>query len=759
MKLSKEKPKIIIGIVLAIAVVGILLMILPMQTFIGQTIKANFAKSIQPTKVTTTDNTILSSYSTMQCSDKIDNNNDGSIDFGGCDCNNNGEIETQVGSTAALRKSLCEAGPKEKVAGYDPWCKFQAGVWYEQDENCLDKNDDSEEAECIGKFCLDDFEYKKNRINKIILVVSDSLRADHLSSYGYERDTSPNIDRFASEGVRFSNDISQARWTLESFTSILSSLHTITHNVDQDNPLDECWVTLPEVLSENGYKTTAFSNGAGYANSTYQGQGFDEYNWLIELDETELNEQIFDWLDSNYEDSFFMMIHYMSPHSPYDAPGRYKEKFVGDEYYLEDNYPDAPICTDNPYQGDGCIGYEVGEEDITGENITDIDYYVAKYDGEISYMDSEFQNLLDHLEELGIKDDTLIVFMADHGEVFARGDIILTHSGLYDDTLHVPLIIRYPPAISSQVIDEQVESIDVMPTILDMTSLSGPSTMQGKSLLPLINGEGTGETENVFSGEKDETGSIRNENWKLIENIHSSNGEIELYDLQNDPEELTDVADENPAILLELEEELQRNIDEYGDLSCRVIPVSSRKAAIIETSNSFDFETDSWEEFWYGDTSSEGSSFWHTEDDNGDTVLEGWDHILLRTVHDYVSIDEIQFEFKPLSPGFNLNFLNFGENSKYYFYFNEDSVKLMLQDGEDLQELQRVDYDFERGVRYNINIELVDNTVILKINDEEIIENPISLESDEIYISLETLEGSIVWFDNIIITGKRTSLF
>ena len=573
-----------------------------------------------------------------ECGDNIDNDNDGSIDRNGCDCNKDGEIETSINSQSKMAELSCETTPSNK----NTLCKNKTGIWYTADSDCENRLDDSE-ASCVGieefilpnqttsccaglmeydctdfcpgpncceegeTICLDacaasgEFilptqttsccagltEYdctafcpgpncceegetlcSDEELNtgisqpKIILVISDSLRADHLSTYGYERNTSPNIDAFASEGIQFSNEISQARWTLESFTSILSSLHTITHQATDTSPLDTCWETLPEVLQENGYETVAFSNGASFADSTHQGQGFDDYYWDEEIDETEMNEQVFDWLDQNHEDPFFMMVHYMSPHSPYEAPAPYADEFIGDEYSSEDNYPDVPICETEMWHGDGCIGTAIAEE-----NITDIDDYVARYDEEISSMDAEFQSLLDHLDELGIKDDTLIIFTADHGEVFYRDGIILGHQGLYDDTLHVPLIIRYPSLFEPQIIDDQTQSIDIMPTIFDILNIEGPDTMQGNSLLPLIEGVGTGE-ETVFSGDGNWMGSIRNASYKLIEYIPSSDGETELYDLVNDPEELINIAAEYPSTVLELEAELQENIDTYENALC-----------------------------------------------------------------------------------------------------------------------------------------------------------------------------------------------
>lgn len=484
-----------------------------------------------------------------ECSDRVDNDGDGYIDLNGCDCDGNGRIETGLGAETALRNSLCEAEPGSDVAGYTAWCNGkEAGVWYDADPDCEGRFDDSEGSELV---------------DKVILVVADSLRADHLSCYDYVRETSPNIDEFASEGALFSWSISQARWTLESFTSFLSSLHPITHRVSSGDspPLDDCWETLPEVLSDNGFKTVAFSNGPPFNSPDYQGDIFDEFYSDDEIDEGELNDEITDWLGDNSDESFFMMIHYASPHSPYDAPEPYGDMYLGDEHYLADIYPDAPeVCEDSEWGEDGCIGSAIAED-----GILDIDHYVAEYDAEVTYLDSEFQNLLDELEGLGIKDDTLIILTADHGEVFAKHNIYLEHDWFYDDTLHVPLIMRHPEFIDPIVIDPQVQSIDIMPTVLEAAGIEGPDTMQGNSLWLLFNGKSKNDT-NVFSNESDWVASVRNDNWKLIKEIYT--GAVELFNLNNDPHELSDVSDTNPGVVAALEAEIQDYVDSYSELVC-----------------------------------------------------------------------------------------------------------------------------------------------------------------------------------------------
>jgi len=238
------------------------------------------------------------------------------------------------------------------------------------------------------------------------------------------------------------------------------------------------------------------------------------------------------------------MVQYAFTHGPYDAPEPYKKMFVGDEYY--DRYTDAPGICGQAWKGVGCIPGIVAED-----GILDIDYYVAKFDGEIRYTDALVLELVKRIEDMGIADDTILIFTGDHGESLGAHNTFFHHEFLYDDTIKPPLIIKYPQKIPrNKTVTNQVQSIDLYPTILDLANITLLVDIDGMSLMPLI--EGTSNREcNAFSFEGGRT-AIRTKKWKYIFYVNE-----ELYDLESDPDELTNVLSQNPEIAGQLRNKVE----------------------------------------------------------------------------------------------------------------------------------------------------------------------------------------------------------
>jgi arylsulfatase A-like enzyme len=374
----------------------------------------------------------------------------------------------------------------------------------------------------------------------IIFVSIDSLRADHLSSYGYFRNTSPNIDRFAEKAIIFKNAFSQSYWTLPSHASIFISKYPSAHDVkNSSQKLSSAEITLAEILKKNGYKTLAFT-GDGYVSSVFGfSQGFDIF---VEDDFTLANniQKALEWIKINKDVKFFIFLHGYELHSLLLIPRNF-----------------LTIYADPQYKGIGKT-FNLDEVGYLSKSLneSDVDYITACYDGGINYIDQLVGILLDELSKLQLEKNTIIVITSDHGQALMEHGYILKHVDLYDEIIHIPLIIKSPRISFKKIIENQVQSIDIMPTILDLVGISIPATVQGRSLLPLIN-----EPENtsfpVYS-EKEDAVSIRINEFKFI---WRDSGRHELYNLANDPKEKINLIDRYPNLGKILEREINRFLE------------------------------------------------------------------------------------------------------------------------------------------------------------------------------------------------------
>ena len=319
----------------------------------------------------------------------------------------------------------------------------------------------------------------------VILISIDTLRADHLGCYGYHRDTSPSIDRLASEGILFENAFSNSHWTLPSHMSMMTSQYPSVHDVNlhyrYDQRLDESKTTLAEVLKSNGYATAAFTGGGQVAPEFGFGQGFDEYNTIDTLyGNTELLDGIFDWLDKNHDRRFFMFVHTYSAHSPYIPPEPFRGMF--DDNY-SGNIIDSPEKMNKACIGD-CNIHGLFASSINTSDPQDVYHAIALYDEGIRYTDYCIGELLERLDSLDLSRETAIIFTSDHGEDLTEHGIIAEHHDVYDEQTHVPLIIRLPGGDSKRA-ESLVQSIDITPTILDILDIPPTPGMQGEDLIPM----------------------------------------------------------------------------------------------------------------------------------------------------------------------------------------------------------------------------------------------------------------------------------
>jgi len=389
----------------------------------------------------------------------------------------------------------------------------------------------------------------KKGIN-VILIIVDALNADHLGCYGYSKNSSSNIDLFAKEGVIFEQAFSQATWTVPSVASILTSLYPSVHKLDTNQcKLDESKVTLATILKRGEYLTSAFTGG-GYVDRRFGfNQGFDKFkSSKYFLREREIGQggrlqyiaqDFILWWKWNYwvrrkNKNFFAYLHCWDVHEPFIAHKKDLQLFKRDYTDILTDVNNTLRFLRSPFrkkfrcQNINSFYLNVINKGKISLNKNDISYLRALYDNEIHYLDRIFAQFINKLKKIGLFDNTLIILTADHGnELFEKWRV--GHGGpMYEKLAHIPLIIRFPKAeFSGKRVNEQVQSIDIFPTILDFLNINSNQTVQGRSLIPLIQGR----SDNLPAYAEDiGTRSIRWDKWKLITRKPESysNASIEL---------------------------------------------------------------------------------------------------------------------------------------------------------------------------------------------------------------------------------------
>jgi arylsulfatase A-like enzyme len=403
----------------------------------------------------------------------------------------------------------------------------------------------------------------------VLLITIDTLRSDHIGAYGYNKNITPHIDKLAKEGITFKKVIAQAPYTAPSHASILTSTYPFVHNTRNmffqdasgkkiegvNYPLPPENVTLAEILKEEGYYTSAFVSGCTLTEK-FSGlhQGFDVYEDTfdgVERGADSTNQLVFKWLQENYKKKFFLWVHYFDPHFPYSPPESVKK----DSTFKKMNFDiDLKKIRKNPFLRDRIKSQE------------DIARQIYLYDMEIKFVDEQVGTLLKMIKEYNIIDNTLIILTADHGESLIEHNEYFDHgSYLYDVCLKIPLIIKFPHnELIGKVRNLMVQSIDIMPTILDFLKIQLRNELQGKSLMPIILNKkmstipfSYSESDAVLSerfGER--LRAYREENWKLIYASDGVMAESELYNKADDPYETKNVIDENKELAERLKEKL-----------------------------------------------------------------------------------------------------------------------------------------------------------------------------------------------------------
>ena len=392
----------------------------------------------------------------------------------------------------------------------------------------------------------------------LILISLDTLRADHLGSYGYERPTSPALDAFARDGVLFESVTAPAPWTLPSHASLFTGLYPHTHGVkNYGTKLDPRTPTLASILSARGYRAKAIVNHHvlgpdfglmhGFAEAEYVSEWSDgdaDTRQLTDRGE-EITTKAIDWID-RAKSPFLLFLHYFDVHSDYSARPEYVAMFA------------------KPYAGpiDGSTA-QLLEMRADGTRIdgADLEHLVALYDAEIRQLDDQLARLLRALDERGLSDRTLIVVTSDHGEELMEHGSVLHGRTMYQEVIGVPLLVRGPGIPRGTRVAQNVSLTDLLPTLLEVLGAPVPPGVQGRSVVSYWTEPGRLHAEHLAFAEADWMNAqpdmkrmVRRGRHKL--HLNRMTDATELYDVVADPHEQADLAAREAERVRELRADL-----------------------------------------------------------------------------------------------------------------------------------------------------------------------------------------------------------
>jgi arylsulfatase A-like enzyme len=373
----------------------------------------------------------------------------------------------------------------------------------------------------------------------VILIVVDTLRVDHMSCYGYGRNTTPHIDKFAEDSLLFENAISASPWTIPSIGCLFTSMHpTVLGYRGKPIKLNEYFLTLAEIFKNNKYSTGGIVSSAFASSRLGFGQGFDFYDEDSaqghgHISSPSVTEKAISFLEKNKRENFFLFLHYFDPH--YD-------------YILHEDYDFYPEYEGSLFSRQPLIR-EIRKIAPTLSS-DDIKYLRALYDSEINFTDEYLGILFAKLKELGLYDDALIIFTSDHGEEFSeRGDHWIGHTTkLYQELIHVPLIIKLPGTTSKKNVDENVGLMDLMPTLVDYLGMKTDVKYEFEGeIIDLPDGKRS-ENADIISQTFNNASllSLIRDGRKLI--LNTSDNSSELYSLNEDPEEMANIDEEKREV-------------------------------------------------------------------------------------------------------------------------------------------------------------------------------------------------------------------
>jgi arylsulfatase A-like enzyme len=407
--------------------------------------------------------------------------------------------------------------------------------------------------------------------DRVVLITIDTLRADHLGSFGYPLETSPFLDRLASEGVSFKRAFAHSATTGPSHASMFTGLYPLQHRVQNNGQvLDSSFVTLAEVLAERGFETAAFVSGMSHFGASRIAQGFtfyDEPGWgpgeeiespkqYRRADATV--DRVLEWAgDERTEDRFLLWVHLYDPHKPFQPPRELLEQ-------LEHESPEAE-------QAHRRFLRRKHGSNVRRKTLRKI----HEYDAEVRFVDSELERLFTSLGEQGLGERTLWVVTSDHGQGLGNHRWFGHHRQIYNVQLHVPLIFYSggETLVPRQLDLEMAEHIDLPATLLDLLGAempTQPSPTRARSLAPLLRGEDGARGKRFAFAERrrafaNRATRERGERYALQDPRHKyiwfSEGADEFFDLEADPYEKRNLIAGNSAKQADMKATIERMVE------------------------------------------------------------------------------------------------------------------------------------------------------------------------------------------------------
>ncbi|MFB6135620.1 MAG: sulfatase [Halobacteriaceae archaeon] len=433
---------------------------------------------------------------------------------------------------------------------------------------------------------------------QVVYIDVDSLRPDHVGAHGYEPPTTPNIDEFAADAVRFDTAYTANSPCMPSRAGTLSGRYGLNNGVETHGPLGQVlrgphsWLdwdgdaseyrTLPELFFENYVHAAAVASFPRHPAKWFyhlwdefhhprepEGEGFQDPRAEVVAD------RALEVVDRNADEDFYLQVQFWDPHGQYHRTDGEVERF-------RDETPLPPYPTEEQLDRHAEWGTWRNPRDPVIQDTVDHGGYdgiesrealrecLAHYDAEIRYADEHVGRLLDDLRDRGVYDDALILLAADHGEEFGEHGVYREHANAYDPTQRIPLFVKPPGGADLDAREEVVTNVDIAPTVADYAGLDAPGAWQGRSLRPLVEGEDADWREGVVldHGLYTAQRAYRTDRWKLVRTLHGGywegvTPEWQLYDLAADPWEQEDVAAANPEVVADLREEMAAWVDEH----------------------------------------------------------------------------------------------------------------------------------------------------------------------------------------------------
>jgi len=370
----------------------------------------------------------------------------------------------------------------------------------------------------------------------LLMIVVDTLRRDRLSLYGYERQTSPNLDSLAAGAAVFDLAISSSSWTMPATASLLTGLYPTEHGVNDGQSLDWRLETLAELLQERGFTTAAVIANPVVGKAEGFDQGFEHFVHLPWARAGTVSSAVESLLDDVAGQRSFVYVHYIDPHDPYAAPEPWGSTWTGAA---------SNTITEKPVFEKLVKGVNFGVS-APAVDPADLAFLRDRYDGEIRYLDHELASLLGRLAERGFLDEAILVITSDHGEGFLDHGRLKHGLDLYDESIRVPLIVRAPGRLAPGRYDALVETRLLPRLCQELLAARVGAPVDAVALLSPPGQLAFSHTLHALAPNRSRTElvAVRGEDFKYLR--YPDDGRAELYDVEQDPAESRDVLSQDP---------------------------------------------------------------------------------------------------------------------------------------------------------------------------------------------------------------------